>query len=172
MKQQLHLFTTKPDSYYGLDTCLRRQKLSALHVDEAYRFIYVAPFGPYKHLVTITKKTDTYKLRNFVYQSDNGDVCTIIEQFDKDLNVHDWNKITGFFYDGDLWGMKEDNGRHGHDGDDLSVEAYKKDNDGNNAKYSRVHCWIPPEKGIREAYNYILLKSESRKGCVSMKENK
>lgn len=154
------------EQWQFLDSCIHQPKIQSLPVDEAYRFVYLAGFCPYKINVTVSRKGDSSNLHFILYQYkwDTAD-CRIISEYDKAISPKNWKEIIESLNECDFWGLKKDNGVHGVDGSTLTVTGFRQRDSLFNspAKFNYVYRWSP--YGLSGPFQLILKLSGNKKGC-------
>jgi len=126
------------------DSFVHQAKLADMDIDEGFRFIYGRAFSRVQHYLTLTKKRDSIKLYYVEYGrlSDTLNVKQIFKDYKKILTPAKWDDFKYALDNADLWGLKEDNGVHGLDGDYVMVYGYKKaGTDNDSPKYTFVYRW-------------------------------
>jgi len=147
------------------DSCIKLTKLRQMDVDEGYRFEYAGAFCDYRQITTIYKRRDSIKL-NFQLYKLGGDTspCKRLEEFDRTLTPNNWKEFLSKLDEGDFWGLKTENNRHGLDGSTWYVTGYKKSYPNLPPMYHFVERW--GEITIGEAFRYATLLAGNKKGCL------
>jgi hypothetical protein len=150
------------------DSCVSFRPLNELGAQEAYRFVYTAPFCRDNVVFTITRGAKDYSLNVVLYQMAlAGRTCIVKKYYDKKLTSSDWENFEESLMRCDFWGLMPDNGVHGLDGGSLFVYGYKTaDTVYNRLEKSHViYRWIPGYYKIGETLDSLFLYSELREGC-------
>lgn len=127
--------------FYGReDSCVKQEKLSNLHVDTAYRFKHWEAFCFFSQNITITLLDGKVSIhyteystsqdgQSFMLIKPNGDTlkikpyCTVVKEFDKSLQLKDWEQLERKVREADFWGMKAKGGG-GLDGSTWQIDAF------------------------------------------------
>jgi len=169
-----------------IDSCILPKKLSDLQVDEAYRFIHSQCFCDFGQTVTIIRSGDSIKLnyleyiigdpdgktREFTFKNGKRYVvdssCLIVNQFDKSLQLKDWDKLKDALYKTDYWGLKPTSPRIVFDPSHWQVDAYiKQPVFPINQKVYSVKREFPPFKEFGDLC-ILFMKLSGEKGmCVT-----
>lgn len=149
-------------------SCLHLKKIQELGAEEAFRFDFLPPFCSTPINITITFKNDSASLEFLLYQNAFDTAkCNIISHFSKSLTKEQWEEFRSKLWNGDIWGLKRENGIHGMDGSNLTFIGYQS-----GKKYQRPDKIIYGERwvysSLKEAFEYALIVSGNRKGCYSI----
>lgn len=172
--------------FYGLGSCILPKKLSDLPVDEAYRFIHSESFCDFGQAVTINKTGDSVSLRfveyilpgpdgkrvSFInkkkaeYTVDSN--CVVVKQFDKSLQLKDWNKLIQAIINTDYWGLTPISPRLMLDGSSWKIDAYtKQPKYSTNQQVHSVSRQSPSMKGFIELGQLFIKLSGEKTMCGS-----
>ncbi len=138
--------------------------LNQLDKDEAYRFIFSINGSSYE-AITVSKKAGIFKL-HYLFYGRNRETSKFnkIKEYEKDISESQWNKLTNKIQNADFWGLKNENGYRGDDGNDITVIGFKKSENFFHDNY--VHRWS--NTTLNDAFYFIyytlLDKKERRYG--------
>lgn len=168
--------------YLPLDSCVLLKKLSALNVDEAYRFSHSQSFCDFSQKITITKSRDEVRLRFVEYSNGNGRTsefltvhgdtikvkpyCTVVKEFEKPLSIKDWEELGRLLYNADYWGLKSRQFSQSTDGSSWRIDAFTKrpkEPEGQQVHFVSRHCSCNP--AYEELGNYFLKLSGEKTMC-------
>ncbi|HET6995950.1 MAG TPA: hypothetical protein VFI06_13250 [Chitinophagaceae bacterium] len=154
-----------------LDSCIELTSLADMHIDEGYRIEYDGALCPLRQITTIYKRNDSIKLNFLLYQLkwDTAE-CRKLEELDRVLASQNWENFLDKVYQGDFWGLKSDNNRHGVDGSAWRITGFKKDFDNSSSKYHFVYRW--GETTLHEAFEFLTLLAANKNGCLRIRANK
>ena len=145
------------------------KEFDTLKADEAYRFVYESSFCPYFTVASIIQRGKKITVKAIVYENAsalNPNPCTIAQQNEISIDSISWVKFQDAILNADFWGLKEDNGYHGCDGNSLDVLGYQKSTEyEGGAKRSYVTRWVKIDRLV-EPFMMLLRFCHINKGCL------
>ncbi len=153
---------------YDPDSCLNQSDLRDLHVAEAYRFMYWQAFCDNALNVTISKQGDSILLDCIVFQGLDARVpCGIISRNKKALTLREWDTFKTKLDYSDFWGLKQQNGVSGLDGNGVTILGYIQGDKSIN-KLDKLHSvyrfWVEGTD-LFNPFKEILKLSGKNLGC-------
>ena len=148
------------------DSCIHQLNIASLKADEAYRFIYTAPFCPYKINVTVSKKEGDINLHFIIYRSAYDSTCLILNEYDKKLTEKNWDDIIHSLEGVDFWGLKREN-RYNYylDGDALTLIGYIKGDTTYERPTKINYVHRSGAISLRQPLDLVLELSGNKQGC-------
>jgi len=154
-----------------LDSCIKLVSLPDMNIDEGYRIEYDGAFCSMRQITTIYKQHDTVKLNFSLYQLkwDTAD-CKKLEEYDRVLTLKNWEEFRNKIDNGDFWGLKSENDRHGVDGSTWYITGFKKGSGTVPSKYHFVYRW--GQTSLQDAFEFATVLAANKKGCFWMRVKK
>lgn len=156
------------ERYFQKDTLLLRyfltspKRLSDYDFDEAYRYLYFAPFSGLEYFIVIGRK-DTVVTMDFQWNKKRKFDLTISEPTDRikvTLTRKDWNEFKNAINYADFWGMQYENYKFGFDGSALYVSGYISESCWQGRPLNKtIYRWNADQTAIFEPLMILLSKS-------------
>jgi hypothetical protein len=149
------------------DSCFNVKSIDEIKGEEIYRFSYTASFCRYHTVTTVIKTHDSVSVNTLVWHYEYGNTsmsCELVEQDTVLLDNTQWEKFEASLKVADFWGLKEDNGDTGLDGNTLYVDGCKR---GFPKMRTRIHRWSPDEQPIQASFLLLLKYCKTKKGCLT-----
>jgi len=169
LQKYLDNINTKAQWELDSDSCIKLKKFVDLEADEAYRFEYRAAFCQSLTTATIIKSGNLIRVNCIVYQPAfffDSTSCKLIEQKETVLDSISWDKFQSSMNACDFWGLKEDNGHHGNDGNTLKVYGYQRALQWNPERRSYVSRWSRSMDNLLSSFIMLLRFCKISKGCL------
>jgi hypothetical protein len=165
--------STTPWMHDYLKPCAINVGFDTLTADEAYKFSYESSFCKYYTIANIVQRGNKIMATATVYKnaSDMDSLpCTIIQQYETEIDSASWVKFQEVIFATDFWGLKEDNEYHGDDGSSLDVQGYQKGFKWTQNIQSRrcyVSRWGRSMDSLLVPFLMLLRFCKISKGCIS-----
>jgi len=142
----------------SMESCLQQPKLQDLKVEEAYRFLYRSTGSSTNFHITISKFGEELKLRFITYKFQGYDTlgCRILEEYDKPISATMWTSVVNALDTADFWGLKENNGIEGYDGDNIKIIGYINKTQFFPGRHHLVYRWAVSRTTLSKAFELVM----------------